>query len=103
MDSKKCETTNFDCTNSCKHGKKGSVTGKIIFTAANGDELHTTASGTVVLGGASKLTLTVVAKGSTGRFSDATGTIESSGTWTPEGIKKGTYTVDETLNGSVGY
>ncbi len=72
------------------------ITGTAIITAANGDEIHATHSGTVhfLSNGMAQVTAEFTIMGGTGRFAEATGTFEVQSLPNPG---------DYTLNGTISY
>jgi hypothetical protein len=86
---------NFTRTEYVFFGPGGTISGEVVFTAANGDELWADFSGAFT----SPTTLegTYVFTGGTGRFIDATGTADFEAT-TPDGVH-----VTVAFAGSIGY
>ena len=86
---------NFTRTEYVFFGPGGAISGTLVFTAANGDQLAADVSG----GFTSPTTLagTYTFTGGTGRFSDATGTARFTAT-TPDGVH-----VSVSFEGSISY
>src|SRR5436853_3364641 len=74
---------NFTRTEYVFFGPGGAISGTVVFTAANGDELAAAFSGAFISPTTAKGTYTFT--GGTGRFTDATGTANFTAT-TPDGI-----------------
>src|SRR5439155_26000507 len=85
----------FTRTESVVFGAGGAISGTLVFTAANGDQLSADFSGGFVSPTTAEGTYTFT--GGTGRFSDATGTARFTAT-TPDGVH-----VAVSFEGSISY
>jgi hypothetical protein len=86
---------NFTRTEEVSFGPGGAISGTVIFTAANGDELWADFSGGFISPTTAEGTYTFT--GGTGRFSDATGTASFQAI-TPDGVH-----VEISFKGSISY